>query len=240
MWRMQDPPRSRTIQILLVSTALGAFGLHTPLIYLAAQVNRRRPACSCSSGRIRRAPRSRVAATSSLPRPRLGRRLLHFWLAAAAGEVLLVVVGGDGVLSQRSGECRVGRQYLCQVSHHLLERWVHSPQACLLVCGLGLLALPAVEVALPPLPHLAQGYRGYVTFTWVYGLFLGGYHYSLKMYVYQKVRARNFARAWGYIQVAALLPCFPPCRPARPCPPSSALPSPPTSPPPPAPSLATP
>ena len=25
--------------------------------------------------------------------------------------------------------------------------------------------------------------------------------FSLKMYVYQKVRARNFARAWGYIQV---------------------------------------
>ena len=89
-----------------------------------------------------------------------------------------------------------------------------------------------------------QGYHGYVTFTWVYGLFTGGYQYrsqkninlsliivvwrctssiyvyklfhsfnkfetfhsfSLKMYVYQKVRARNFARAWGYIQVWAEL-----------------------------------
>ena len=95
---------------------------------------------------------------------------------------------------------------------------------------------------------MLQGYHGYVTFTWVYGLFTGGYQYrlpnyktfqlyyfrignfyhsfqlervgscnfctnctnplhlfnysfSLKMYVYQKVRARNFARAWGYIQV---------------------------------------
>ena len=29
----------------------------------------------------------------------------------------------------------------------------------------------------------------------------GGHHYALKMYVYEKVRARNFGRAWGYIQV---------------------------------------
>ena len=45
-----------------------------------------------------------------------------------------------------------------------------------------------------------------MTFTWVYGLFLGGYHYSLKMYVYQKVRARNFGRAWGYLQASQALP----------------------------------
>ena len=49
-------------------------------------------------------------------------------------------------------------------------------QVSLLVCGLSLLALTAVE-----------GYHGYVTFTWVYGVFTGGYQYSLKMYVYQKV-----------------------------------------------------
>ena len=49
-------------------------------------------------------------------------------------------------------------------------------QVSLLVCGLSLLALTAVE-----------GYHGYVTFTWVYGVFTGGYQYSLKMYVYKKV-----------------------------------------------------
>jgi hypothetical protein len=31
-------------------------------------------------------------------------------------------------------------------------------------------------------------------------VFKGGHHYALKMYVYEKVRARNFGRAWGYIQ----------------------------------------
>ena len=52
----------------------------------------------------------------------------------------------------------------------------------------------------------AQGYYGYVTFVWVYGIFFGGYSYTLKMYVYQKVRARNFAKAWGYVQCSQALP----------------------------------
>lgn len=56
------------------------------------------------------------------------------------------------------------------------------------------------------LVSLLQGYYGYVTFVWVYGIFSGGYNYTLKMYVFQKVRARNFAKAWGYIQCAQALP----------------------------------
>jgi hypothetical protein len=82
---------------------------------------------------------------------------------------------------QRSGDCQVGRQYLCQAS--------------LLICGITILALPTV-----------QGYNGYVIFVWVYGIFIGGYNYSLKMYVYQKVRARNFSRAWSYVQCSQAIP----------------------------------
>ena len=82
---------------------------------------------------------------------------------------------------QKTNECRIGRQYLCQAS--------------LLICGISLLSLTSVE-----------GYNGYVIFVWVYGIFIGGYNYSLKMYVYQKVRARNFARAWGYIQCSQAIP----------------------------------
>ena len=76
---------------------------------------------------------------------------------------------------QKSGDCQVGRQYLCQ--------------APLLICKITILSLTTV-----------QRYKGYVVFVWVYGIFFGGYNYSLKMYVYQKVRARNFPRAWNYIQ----------------------------------------
>ena len=82
---------------------------------------------------------------------------------------------------QRSGECQVGRQYLCQVP--------------LLICGISILALTTV-----------QGYHGYSTFVMVYGVFLGGYTYSLKMFTYQKVRARNFSRAWSLIQCSQSLP----------------------------------
>ena len=75
----------------------------------------------------------------------------------------------------------MGRQYLCQAS--------------LLICGITILALPTV-----------QGYNGYAIFVWVYGIFIGGYNYALKMYVYQKVRARNFSWAWSYIQCSQAIP----------------------------------
>ena len=39
----------------------------------------------------------------------------------------------------------------------------------------------------------------------MYGLFLAGYQYSLKMFVFQKVRARNFPSAWGFVQVSQAL-----------------------------------
>lgn len=45
-----------------------------------------------------------------------------------------------------------------------------------------------------------------MVFVWIYGLFNGGYHYALKMYIYEKVRARNFARAWGFAQFSMSIP----------------------------------
>ena len=87
----------------------------------------------------------------------------YLGLAWAAG---CVVFGS--LCIHKSGDCQVGRQSLCQAS--------------LLICGITILALPTV-----------QGYNGYVIFVWVYGIFIGGYNYALKMYEYQKVRARNFS-----------------------------------------------
>ena len=45
-----------------------------------------------------------------------------------------------------------------------------------------------------------MGFRCFLVFVWIYGIFLGGYQYSLKMYLFEKVRARNFASAWSFVQ----------------------------------------
>ena len=37
---------------------------------------------------------------------------------------------------------------------------------------------------------------------WMCALATGSYHYNLKMFVFQKVRARNFARAWSLVQMS--------------------------------------
>ena len=41
---------------------------------------------------------------------------------------------------------------------------------------------------------------------WIYGVSHGGYVYAFKMYIFEKVRARNFARAWGFAQMAMAIP----------------------------------
>lgn len=86
------------------------------------------------------------------------------------------------IVVRNSVECRIARQYLCQAS--------------VFMCGVSILALTTV-----------RGDRhGYVMFAWVYGMFCGGYHYSLKMYTYERVRARNFARTWGFVQCSQAIP----------------------------------
>ena len=162
--------KSKTIQIILLSTGFGALGVNTPLYYLVNQL------------------------TQDGYRE---RSVVMMMIFLAAGWTLGCCVFGCLVL-QRSLDCRIGRQYLCQAS--------------LLVSGLSILALTSVKVGKPQqlcdlsLTQTVQGYYGYVTFVWVYGIFTGGYSYTLKMYVYQKVRARNFAKAWGYVQCSQALP----------------------------------
>ena len=82
------------------------------------------------------------------------------------------------VMVGQSAECRIARQYLTQAS--------------LILSGLSIFSLTAVR----------GSYSGYVMFAWIYGVFNGGYAYTLKMYIYEKVRARNFARAWSFAQMA--------------------------------------
>ncbi len=85
------------------------------------------------------------------------------------------------LVAGESKECRMSKQYLCQAS--------------LLLTGVAVMAFTGVE-----------GQNGYTIFAWTYGLFYGGYSYSLKLYIYEKVRARNFARAWGFAQFSMAIP----------------------------------
>ncbi|CAG9562714.1 unnamed protein product [Danaus chrysippus] len=145
--------KSKTVRILLMSTGISAFGINTPIFYLAYH-----------------AEEEGLGDTAELLQAYLGLA----WAVGCAAFGLLV--------RQNSAECRIARQYLTQ--------------AAVFGCALATMALTAVE----------GSYRGYVMFAWVYGIFCGGYHYSLKMYTYERVRSRNFARTWGFVQCSQAVP----------------------------------
>ena len=63
------------------------------------------------------------------------------------------------------------------------------------ICGVSILALTAVE-----------GFNGLVMFACAYGFGLGAYNYTLKVYTYERVRARHFPRAWSFVQAAQAIP----------------------------------
>ncbi|XP_076335932.1 monocarboxylate transporter 10-like [Tachypleus tridentatus] len=51
-----------------------------------------------------------------------------------------------------------------------------------------------------------NGYYGYVLCVWFYGIFCGGYQYSLKMHLYEKVKPNYFDVSWSYLQCSQFLP----------------------------------
>ncbi|XP_065584789.1 uncharacterized protein LOC136043799 [Artemia franciscana] len=54
--------------------------------------------------------------------------------------------------------------------------------------------------------HEGASADSFFMFSFVYGFSMGAYSYALKLYVYEKVRARNFSRAWSFVQFAQGLP----------------------------------
>ncbi|CAG7725857.1 unnamed protein product [Allacma fusca] len=145
--------RSKTLQILLLSSAFTAFGINTPLFYLILE---------CGENKV-------VDFSMILVHIYVGAS----WIVGCASFGLLAV--------QKNQECRVSKQYLCQVAS--------------LISGMSILALTAVK-----------GFNGLVIFAAVYGFSLGGYNYALKVYTYERVRARHFPRAWSYLQASQALP----------------------------------
>ncbi|KAJ6637004.1 Monocarboxylate transporter 12, partial [Pseudolycoriella hygida] len=145
--------RSKTVRIILASTSISSLGLYTPLFYL---------------------PRNVYLDLNDDETVLLQSYMGMAWILGCLIFGLLVVCN--------SVECRIARQYLCQVS--------------IFMCGLSMLALT----------WIGKNFEGYVMFVWIYGMFCGGYHYALKVYIYERVRARNFARAWSFVQASQAVP----------------------------------
>ena len=106
--------------------------------------------------------------------------LMRLQIFLGLGSILGVLVFGL-IIVNNSVQCLISRQYLCQSSCFIL--------------AISSLAFTGFN-----------DYSGYVLFSWLYGFFYGGYQYSLKMFIFDKVRARNFNRAWGFLQVSQSLP----------------------------------
>lgn len=51
-----------------------------------------------------------------------------------------------------------------------------------------------------------EGYHGYFLFAWMYGVFLGGFELTLKVYTFDRLRVRQFTRGWGFVQGIKALP----------------------------------
>jgi hypothetical protein len=142
-----------------------AFGINTPLFYLAHQITA----------------------------DKLADKVLMLQIYLGCAWILGCIIFGLLVV-KNNVECRIARQYLCQTA--------------MFMSGLAILALTTID----------GNYQAYLLFVWIYGefmnrrdyfeihfifhlgIFVGGYHYSLKMFTFEKVRARNFARAWGFVQ----------------------------------------
>ena len=77
--------------------------------------------------------------------------------------------------------CMVARRYLCQIT----------------AMGCGIVTM---------IFTLASGFNAFALFMWVYGLLVGGYTYSLKVYSYELVSLKLAERSWGYVVLAEVLP----------------------------------
>lgn len=108
--------------------------------------------------------------------------LMRLQIFAGLAFILGVLAFGFMIVKD-SADCFVSRQYLCQASS--------------LIMSISLIAFTSFD-----------DYQGYVLFVWIYGFFFGGYCYSIKMFVLEKVRARNFNRAWSLLQASQSLPIF--------------------------------
>ena len=108
--------------------------------------------------------------------------LMRLQIFTGLSFILGILVFGF-IIVKDSQDCLISRQYLCQAS-------------CIIM-AISIIAFTSFT-----------DYQGYVLFVWIYGFFYGGYSYSIKMFILEKVRARNFNRAWSFLQASMAMPVF--------------------------------
>lgn len=108
--------RSKTVRIILLSSAFSAFGIYIPIVHLAQTV------------------KNDKLMDAALP---LQTNMGIAWIFGAIAFGTLVI--------RNNAECRIARQYLCQVS--------------LFMCAVCLLALTKIQA----------NYEGYFIIVWTYG-----------------------------------------------------------------------
>ncbi|XP_054163329.1 monocarboxylate transporter 2-like [Oppia nitens] len=99
--------------------------------------------------------------------------------------MILGTIANGILIVNNSVKCMIARQYLCQGSCFMMS---------------------AILVIFAAVLDGDNKFGDYVLFVWTYGFFYGGYRYSLKMFIYQKVKARNFNTAWSCIQFCQSIP----------------------------------
>ncbi|XP_056014420.1 monocarboxylate transporter 12-like isoform X2 [Ostrea edulis] len=106
--------------------------------------------------------------------------LLLIILYLGLGFSLGVLAQGYIIIKDSKG-CSICRRCLCQAN-------------CL-ACGVLTLLL-----------LLEKDYESFALYAWGFGIFCGGYFYTLKMYTYELVKFKIMERAWGYVCAAQFLP----------------------------------